>query len=128
LKHQLQLPNVKPAQEVPYIPTAIIAKVAGNNKFYSPLVLNIANSEGIGLSELEYIVGTGADGRVSKRDVLQYVADKRAGKVTSSVTESQWLQHQHQWLKQLQHNHSQIKMYSKKQHTNSCTSNAYNYL
>jgi pyruvate/2-oxoglutarate dehydrogenase complex dihydrolipoamide acyltransferase (E2) component len=115
LKHQLQLPNVKPAQEVPYIPTAIIAKVAGNNKFYSPLVLNIANSEGIGLSELEYIVGTGADGRVSKRDVLQYVADKRAGKISSSVTESQWLQHQHQWLKQLQHNHSQRKIYSKKQ-------------
>ena len=61
--------NVKPVQEVPYVPTAVTAKVAGNNKFYSPLVLNIANSEGIGLSELEYIVGTGADGRVSKRDV-----------------------------------------------------------
>ena len=80
--------NVKPVQEVPYVPTAVTAKVAGNNKFYSPLVLNIANSEGIGLSELEYIVGTGADGRVSKRDVLQYVADKRAGKISSSVTES----------------------------------------
>lgn len=80
--------NVKPVQEVPYVPTAVTAKVAGNNKFYSPLVLNIANSEGIGLSELEYIVGTGADGRVSKRDVLQYVADKRAGKVTTAVTES----------------------------------------
>lgn len=68
-------------QEVPYVPTGVTAKVAGNNKFYSPLVLNIANSEGISLSELENIPGTGADGRVSKRDVIQYVADKRAGKV-----------------------------------------------
>jgi 2-oxoglutarate dehydrogenase E2 component (dihydrolipoamide succinyltransferase) len=70
------------AQEVPFIPTGVTAKVAGNNKFYSPLVLNIANSEGIALSELENIEGTGADGRVSKKDVLQYVADKRAGKTT----------------------------------------------
>lgn len=73
------------AQEVPYVPTGITAKVAGNNKFYSPLVLNIANSEGISLSELENITGTGADGRVSKRDILQYVADKRAGKTAPVV-------------------------------------------
>jgi 2-oxoglutarate dehydrogenase E2 component (dihydrolipoamide succinyltransferase) len=45
------------------------------------LVLNIANSEGISLSELERIPGTGNDGRVSKRDVLQYVQDRKTGKV-----------------------------------------------
>ena len=67
---------------VPYVPTIEDApKVSGgNNKFYSPLVLNIANSEGISLSELENIAGTGAEGRVSKRDILQYIADKKAGK------------------------------------------------
>ena len=43
--------------------------------------MNIANSEGISLSELERIPGTGNDGRVSKKDVLQYVADRKAGKV-----------------------------------------------
>ena len=53
-----------------------------NNRFFSPLVLNIANSEGLSLSELERILGTGADGRVSKKDVLQYIADKRAGRAT----------------------------------------------
>lgn len=74
--------------EVPYVPTGVSAKVAGNNKFYSPLVLNIANSEGISLSELENIQGTGADGRVSKKDVLQYVADKRAGKNSSATTQA----------------------------------------
>ncbi len=70
--------------EIPYMPTPSVAKTGGNNKFYSPLVLNIANSEGIGLSELENIPGTGLDGRVSKRDVLQYIADKKAGKTVPS--------------------------------------------
>src|SRR5215813_14235271 len=37
-----------------------------SNRFYSPLVLNIAASEGISLSELENIAGTGNEGRVTK--------------------------------------------------------------
>jgi 2-oxoglutarate dehydrogenase E2 component (dihydrolipoamide succinyltransferase) len=50
----------------------------GNNaRFYSPLVLNIAAQEGIPLSELEGISGTGAEGRVTKRDILQYVSDRK---------------------------------------------------
>lgn len=71
-------------EEVPYVPTATAAPKTGggNNKFYSPLVLNIVNSEGISLTELENIPGTGQDGRVSKRDVLQYIADKKEGKIT----------------------------------------------
>lgn len=50
------------------------------NRFYSPLVLNIAAQEGISITELEGIEGTGAEGRVSKRDILQYVSHKRSGK------------------------------------------------
>ncbi len=46
-------------------------------KFYSPLVLNIAASEGIGLSELEKIQGTGNEGRITKKDILNYVANKK---------------------------------------------------
>jgi len=61
-------------------------------RFYSPLVLNIANSEGISLSELERISGTGNDGRVSKRDVLQYVADKKAGRVPAYQAPVQYVQ------------------------------------
>jgi 2-oxoglutarate dehydrogenase E2 component (dihydrolipoamide succinyltransferase) len=45
-------------------------------RFYSPLVLNIAQSEGISMSELENIPGTGQEGRVSKKDILAYVANK----------------------------------------------------
>jgi 2-oxoglutarate dehydrogenase E2 component (dihydrolipoamide succinyltransferase) len=65
---------------VPFVPAAIPSTPL-NNRFFSPLVLNIANSEGLSLSELERIPGTGADGRVSKKDVLQYIADKRGGKL-----------------------------------------------
>ncbi len=48
----------------------------GSNKFYSPLVLNIAASEGVGLAELETIPGSGNEGRVTKKDILQYVAQR----------------------------------------------------
>lgn len=51
-----------------------------NNRFYSPLVLNIAAQEGVSLSELEAISGSGNEGRVTKKDILQYVSDKRNGK------------------------------------------------
>jgi 2-oxoglutarate dehydrogenase E2 component (dihydrolipoamide succinyltransferase) len=43
-------------------------------RFYSPLVLNIARTEGVGMEELERIPGTGEGGRVSKNDILRYVA------------------------------------------------------
>ena len=68
-------------EHIPYIPTTTTSTMSNNNRFFSPLVLNIANSEGLSLSELENIAGTGAENRVTKRDILQYVADKKAGKV-----------------------------------------------
>ncbi|MBF9252514.1 2-oxo acid dehydrogenase subunit E2 [Pontibacter sp. 172403-2] len=45
-------------------------------RFYSPLVLNIAREEGIPMQELEYIPGTGSEGRVSKKDILAYVRNR----------------------------------------------------
>ena len=48
----------------------------GGNRFYSPLVLNIAGKEGIGMAELENIPGTGNEGRVTKKDILDYVANR----------------------------------------------------
>lgn len=51
------------------------------NRFYSPLVLNIAAQEGISMIELENIPGTGNEGRVTKKDILQYVQDKKDGKL-----------------------------------------------
>ena len=51
----------------------------GNSRFYSPLVLNIAASEGVSMTELETIPGTGNEGRVTKKDILQYVSQRKSG-------------------------------------------------
>lgn len=71
-------------EDIPYQPTASAQPaVSGGSsskvRFYSPLVLNIAQQEGIGMAELENIPGTGQDGRVSKKDILAYVANKATG-------------------------------------------------
>ncbi len=52
-------------------------------RFYSPLVLKIAQEEGINFAELENIPGTGAEGRVSKNDILAYLANGRQPTVGS---------------------------------------------
>jgi len=60
--------------------SAVTTAVAGDgNKFYSPLVLNIASKEGINMTELENIPGTGNEGRVTKRDILNYVEQRKNG-------------------------------------------------
>lgn len=65
-------------ETIPYQPTtAASAGPASDIRFYSPLVLNIAQQEGISMAELEKIPGTGQDGRVSKKDILAYVANGR---------------------------------------------------
>lgn len=59
----------------------------GNARFYSPLVLNIAASEGISMSELEQIPGTGKEGRVTKNDILEYAATRGKNIPASSTTQ-----------------------------------------
>jgi 2-oxoglutarate dehydrogenase E2 component (dihydrolipoamide succinyltransferase) len=49
------------------------------NRFYSPLVLNIAKNEGVALGELEKIPGTGNEGRVTKKDILAFISDRNSG-------------------------------------------------
>ncbi|HMN32439.1 MAG TPA: dihydrolipoamide acetyltransferase family protein [Chitinophagaceae bacterium] len=61
---------------------------SNSNRFYSPLVLNIANSEGISMSELENIPGTGNEGRVTKKDIIKYVSDKKAGNIPTTSSAS----------------------------------------
>ena len=48
-----------------------------SEKFFSPLVKNIAKEEGISLTELENISGSGKDGRVTKEDILKFVSDRK---------------------------------------------------
>jgi 2-oxoglutarate dehydrogenase E2 component (dihydrolipoamide succinyltransferase) len=49
---------------------------ADGSRFYSPLVLNIARTEGVSMSELETVPGTGKEGRVTKSDILAYVSNR----------------------------------------------------
>lgn len=49
------------------------------NRFYSPLVRNIAKEENIAVAELETISGTGSEGRVTKSDIIAYVKQRKPG-------------------------------------------------
>jgi 2-oxoglutarate dehydrogenase E2 component (dihydrolipoamide succinyltransferase) len=52
------------------------ADFSDSDKFFSPLVKNIATAEGVSISELEMISGTGKDGRVTKNDILEYIKNR----------------------------------------------------
>jgi 2-oxoglutarate dehydrogenase E2 component (dihydrolipoamide succinyltransferase) len=58
-----------------------------SGRFFSPLVKNIARTEGISLSELETIPGTGKDQRITKNDILAYIKEGRKASETGSVEE-----------------------------------------
>lgn len=76
--------TITPVREMSDMPATVSngRQPAENNgsRFYSPLVLNIAGSEGVSMTELEAMPGTGNEGRVTKKDILQYISDKKLGK------------------------------------------------
>ena len=57
-----------------------------SNRFYSPLVKTIAKEENISLDELETIEGSGANGRVQKKDLLDYIENKKKSKPSEAKT------------------------------------------
>ena len=52
------------------------ARKGPSGRFYSPLVRSIAQKEGISMAELEQVQGTGSEGRVTKKDILGYIAQR----------------------------------------------------
>lgn len=56
------------------------------SRFYSPLVKNIAKEEKIALAELEAIPGTGSEGRVTKKDLMGYLQNRKLGQSISFTT------------------------------------------
>lgn len=79
--------NTTIVEDIPYQPSsAPISSTSAGPRFYSPLVLSIAQSEGISMSELELMSGTGQDGRVSKKDILAYVAKRKNSAGAQVVT------------------------------------------
>ena len=67
-----------------------------SDRFYSPLVKNIAKEEGISIKELDAISGTGNEGRVTKNDILAYLENRKSAKIvqtgTSDTKESRVIQ------------------------------------
>ena len=57
---------------------------SSSERFYSPLVKNIAKKEGISLDELNHIQGTGLNNRVTKDDILGYLAHRTQAPITST--------------------------------------------
>lgn len=100
VKHSLpkkdKQPSLEAEQKIPepdsmhdkFVPQEkeFVKKVRGEvNRFYSPLVLNIAQKENISFEELKNIIGTGLQGRVSKKDILLYLEKREKGMATPSV-------------------------------------------
>ncbi|MGB0837854.1 MAG: dihydrolipoamide acetyltransferase family protein [Flavobacteriaceae bacterium] len=77
-----EAPSEEVAEVVEQITTEIaeLSKSTASGKFLSPLVRNIAKEEGVSEAELEALQGSGKDGRITKKDILDYVADKKQGK------------------------------------------------
>lgn len=67
-----------------------VEKINSNGRFYSPLVKSICAQEGINQDELNKIQGTGAEGRVTKKDMLEYLSSRNqhtAEKQSTHITE-----------------------------------------
>ena len=86
-KQEVVEPKVEaPAKAVADVAqTVVVAKAvvetpvsSTEERFYSPLVKNIAKKEGLSQVELDSIIGTGKEGRVTKNDILDYIENKDA--------------------------------------------------
>ncbi len=66
------------AKQYTSAPSATREEMKNSDKFFSPLVRNIAKEEGISITELEGINGTGAEGRVTKTDILNFLENRQA--------------------------------------------------
>ncbi|WP_296314473.1 dihydrolipoamide acetyltransferase family protein [Winogradskyella sp. UBA3174] len=75
------------AQTVVAAKTAVAPVVSSEERFYSPLVKNIAKQEGVSQAELDTIPGTGKDGRVTKNDIKGYLGSRSSALKAEPVVE-----------------------------------------
>ncbi|MEQ8364188.1 MAG: dihydrolipoamide acetyltransferase family protein [Cyclobacteriaceae bacterium] len=64
------------------------ADFKSSSRFYSPLVKNIAKEENIPVAELETVPGTGSEGRVTKKDILGYLQQRKSGQTIAPALTS----------------------------------------
>ena len=67
---------VNEAVQAPVMETQVLSSES-NSKFLSPLVRSIADKEGVSNTELDAIIGTGQEGRVTKKDMIAYIETKK---------------------------------------------------
>ena len=91
-KQETVAKDVAPAAVAEVAQTVVTAQavaepvIASNgDRFYSPLVKNIAKQEGIAQAELDTIPGTGKEGRVTKNDMLAYIENRGAQPAPAAV-------------------------------------------
>ena len=75
--------EVQKTVEVAKESVSVPADFSVSDKFFSPLVKNIAKEEGVSVAELETISGSGKEGRVTKDDILKFVESRKEAKGTS---------------------------------------------
>ncbi len=81
-------PAVMEAVSAPLAAANSEASISSNgDRFYSPLVKNIAKTEGIAQAELDQISGTGKNGRVTKDDILGYVENRGQNSATATAAD-----------------------------------------
>lgn len=90
IESPIQETKATPAAETkPVVTTAQNATptvIANGDRFYSPLVKSIASKEGISQQELDVVVGTGKEGRVTKQDILDYISNRENAPVAVATT------------------------------------------
>jgi 2-oxoglutarate dehydrogenase E2 component (dihydrolipoamide succinyltransferase) len=64
--------------------TSVPADFSKSDKFFSPLVKNIAKEEGVSVAELETISGSGKEGRVTKEDILNFIKNRGSQSAVAS--------------------------------------------
>jgi len=74
-----------PAAPIPIQQMGQMLVDRGGTRFYSPLVRSIAKREQIGEAELERMAGTGTAGRLTKHDLLQFLAKRKSGTAASGT-------------------------------------------
>lgn len=92
-----QAVKVEDVFQAPFVPEPVVdiksnetkkADFSTSERFYSPLVKSMAAEEGISMQELDSIVGTGSEGRVTKQDVLDYIQKNKNGVNTTIKVQS----------------------------------------
>jgi 2-oxoglutarate dehydrogenase E2 component (dihydrolipoamide succinyltransferase) len=73
------------AAPAPVTASGPVTRTGPSGKFYSPLVRNIAHSEGVSMAELESIAGSGEGGRVTKKDILDYLPARGGAAIPAPI-------------------------------------------